>query len=275
MTRLRRYADVALACAVSAAVTLWPAGDLWIARELYRIGPGFAAASGWVGLIYTGVARMWIAAPLFAALLVLGYTRHGAFWRLRRRALWYLLAALLLGPGLLVNTLLKNHWGRARPVHLAEFGGQAAFTPALVPSRECARNCSFPSGHAAAAFFPIAGYWLTRRRRWLVLGSGFGLLVGSTRMARGPHFLSEGLFSGLTVHFSCRLLGAAFGPDSAGETGQPGAKLAVQSAAKLATSLATSLATPPATPPAAQPAVQAPALPGAADTGVAERRRTI
>lgn len=210
MTGVFRYGDLLLACAVSACFVLWPGSDLLIARELYWLGGGFTEASGWVGLIYVGVARFWIAAPLLAVLLVLGYTRRGRFWRAHRTALAYLLLALLLGPGLVVNTVFKNNWGRPRPVHLAEFGRRATFTPALMPSDQCATNCSFPSGHAAAAFFPIAGYWLTRQRRWLVLGLGFGLLVGATRMAMGAHFLSDVLFAGLAVHFTCRALALAF-----------------------------------------------------------------
>ena len=53
------------------------------------------------------------------------------------------LAALLLGPGWVVNEALKNHWGRARPEQVSDFGGAQRFTPALQPADQCVKNCSF------------------------------------------------------------------------------------------------------------------------------------
>ena len=209
MTRFRwRHLDAILLAMTAMVFILWPQLDLVLARRFYVPGAGFALwQSWWVGLTYHAVARFWMLAPLLAGLLLLSLRPR---WRRHRLVLGYLLAVLLLGPGLIANTVLKNHWGRPRPVHLAEFGGRATFTPALQPSDQCPRNCAFVSGHAAAAFYVMALYWATGRRRWLAAGIGFGLFVGLVRMAMGAHFLSDVLFAGFVVYFTCQLLAPLF-----------------------------------------------------------------
>lgn len=209
---LRRYADVLLACSLALVFTLWPQLDLRLAAYFYVPGLGFPAWQlWWVNLTYVVMAKLWIVALLWLSLLLFGFMpRFKRRWARHRLILAYLLAVLLLGPGLIANTLLKDHWGRPRPVHLVQFGGHAVYTPALQPSSQCLHNCSFVSGHAAGAFYPMAGYWVTRRRRWLLGGIVFGLFVGYVRMAMGAHFLSDVLFSGIVVHFTCRLLASLF-----------------------------------------------------------------
>jgi len=203
-----RHADLILVAVTALVFLQWPQLDLQLARLFHVPGQGFTwDRAWWVQLIYVVVARFWVLAPVLAALLLLSLLpRLRQRWRRHRLVVAYLLAALLLGPGLVANTLLKNHWGRPRPVHLAEFGGPAHFTPALEPSRQCPRNCAFVSGHAAAAFYLMAPYWVTGRRRWLAAGIAFGLFVGAVRMVMGAHFLSDVLFAGFVVYFSCQCL---------------------------------------------------------------------
>ena len=209
---LVRRPDVLLACAITLLFALWPQIDLTVATWFYVPGSGFSAwRTWWVNVTYLIVARFWVLALLLFAFLLLSLLpRFRQPWRQRRTAAGYLLAVLLLGPGLLVNTVLKNHWGRPRPVHLEQFGGTTKFTPALQPSTRCATNCAFVSGHAAAAFYLMAGYWVTRQRRYLVAGIGFGLFVGFVRMAMGAHFLSDVLFAGLIVYACCIALAPLF-----------------------------------------------------------------
>lgn len=117
----------------------------------------------------------------------------------------FLLVAALLGPGLLVDIGLKGQLGRARPVQTDVFGGQSSFTPAFVPSDQCASNCSFVSGHVAAASFIMAFGWLGSRRRrlaWLagsLLTAGY---VGWARIAVGGHFLSDVIFAWFAIYFT-------------------------------------------------------------------------
>jgi membrane-associated phospholipid phosphatase len=109
-----------------------------------------------------------------------------------------------LGPGLVVNTVLKDHWGRARPLQIEQFGGSRAFTPAPLPAAQCARNCSFPSGHAALGFSLLAFALLlppgAARRLATAAALGVGVLVGLARIAQGAHFLSDVVYAGLVVY---------------------------------------------------------------------------
>ena len=209
---LRRHADVLLGCSLALVFIVWPQLDLSLAAYFYVPGIGFPAWQlWWVNLTYIVMAKLGIVALVWLALLLFGFMPRFKKRCTRQRInVGFLLAVLLLGPGLIANTLLKDHWGRPRPVHLVQFGGHSVYTPALQPSTQCLRNCSFVSGHAAGAFYLMAGFWVTRRRRWLLGGIAFGLFVGYVRMAMGAHFLSDVLFSGIVVHFSCRFLASLF-----------------------------------------------------------------
>ncbi|MBI3498647.1 MAG: phosphatase PAP2 family protein [Proteobacteria bacterium] len=118
----------------------------------------------------------------------------------------YLILCLALGPGLLVNVVLKEHWGRARPSQIAEFGHDRRFTPALLPANECSHNCSFVSGEVSLGFsFMALGWIAVGRLRPLLLAAAatLGLAMGALRMAQGGHFLSDVLFAGLFTSFLC------------------------------------------------------------------------
>ena len=114
--------------------------------------------------------------------------------------------SLILGPGVIVNSVLKDHWDRARPRTIEVFGGTQKFTPAWVVTNQCSRNCSFTSGHAAAGFAFLVGHFVAKTRLWLVLGLFFGLSIGLTRVAVGAHFLSDVLFSGVVVYLVTALM---------------------------------------------------------------------
>jgi lipid A 4'-phosphatase len=114
---------------------------------------------------------------------------------------WLFFAVCLgIGPGLVANVVMKDQWGRARPSQVVEFGGHKLFTPALIPARQCARNCSFVSGEAASIFvvFYAAALMLPRWSLALVaIGTFGGLGAGLVRMSQGAHFLSDVIFAGV------------------------------------------------------------------------------
>lgn len=116
---------------------------------------------------------------------------------------------LIIGPGLIANVMLKDHWGRARPVKIEQFGGELTFTPALERSDQCRTNCSFVAGEAAsiyAAFFAF-GFLMTRRRKQaLALGVVAGSIAGLIRIAGGGHFLSDVIFAGVFMALVVRSL---------------------------------------------------------------------
>jgi len=128
--------------------------------------------------------------------------------RAKQRAGLFLALMLALGPGLIVNVGFKHAWGRPRPIQCTVFNGDREFLPvgtwAAVPSR----NSSFPSGHAAVAFYLMApGFLVGRNRPWrralyFVGGTVIGLGMGVTRVVQGGHFVSDVLWAGTIVYLT-------------------------------------------------------------------------
>jgi lipid A 4'-phosphatase len=125
-----------------------------------------------------------------------------------------LLIALLLGPGLVVNQLFKENWGRARPHEVTQFGGTQRYTSPLEISDQCQGNCSFVSGHASGAFFILTLSWIFGYRRWFWIGLGVGSIVGLGRILQGGHFFSDVIFSFWAVYFSSQLTATLFKIDA-------------------------------------------------------------
>lgn len=203
--RMRFYFS---ACLLGGVVFgLYPQLDLAFSSLFYEPGVGFVHKDlPWVQALYWTFARLQL--PILA-LLVLGLLWGMVDSRLarQRRVLWFLLLSLLLGPGLVVNEALKNHWGRARPAQVTAFGGSAQYTPPWQLTDQCQKNCSMSSGHAALGFYPLALAWVWRRRRlWVVLGLTTGAWVGLGRILQGGHFLSDVLVSCAVVWGVCALL---------------------------------------------------------------------
>ena len=108
----------------------------------------------------------------------------------------FILLALVLGAGLIVNVLFKEQFGRARPRDVEEFNGIKQFTPAFVITDQCERNCSFSSGHGAGAYFTLALALLFRnKKRALTLAFVYGTGVSIARIAAGGHFFSDNIVS--------------------------------------------------------------------------------
>lgn len=140
-----------------------------------------------------------------------------ALWRYRQgrsmRPALFLLLSLIVGPGLVTNTLLKDNWDRARPQQIVEFGGDKQFSPPLVMSNQCVDNCSFISGDAAFGFwfhsFAYVALFAVRRRRQIFwAGLGVGVFYGVLRISMGAHFLSDVYFAGVFMAMSSALVAA-------------------------------------------------------------------
>jgi membrane-associated PAP2 superfamily phosphatase len=121
---------------------------------------------------------------------------------IRPRATLFVLLSLALGPGLLVNGILKEYWGRARPRELLEFGGDASFSRVWWISDQCGTNCSFVSGEAAGAFWLVALVFIVPKR-WRLPAAAATLALAAaisfTRIAMGGHFVSDVLIAWLLV----------------------------------------------------------------------------
>ncbi len=207
-----RTAALTLALAIlgaAAIFSLFPGIDLAASALFYQPGKGFplaafAPAELWRQTVWAGSVGMFLLALAGSLTGLTGRTLLSVGGRV-----WTFIALLYLaGPVLLVNVILKAHWGRARPAEVAEFGGAAQFTPALVPSDQCLDNCSFVSGEGAAAvvlalaLLAIAPGMrrnapVFARRLWTI--AAFTIAIGTLaqRIATGRHFLSDSVFATL------------------------------------------------------------------------------
>ena len=116
------------------------------------------------------------------------------------RSIIFLTLSMAIGPGLIVNLGLKDHWHRPRPVQIKEFGGPNEFRPVWARDGACEKNCSFVSGEAASAFWLMAPASLAPPP-WqlpaMAAAFGAGITTSVLRVAFGGHFLSDVLFAAL------------------------------------------------------------------------------
>lgn len=201
-----------LLAAALALFLLLPQIDLWVSGLFYVRGQGFVLAN-WPPVEFVFRAIPWVAwgiVLVIAGAAIWLFLTGRPLWRLDRKALWFIAFSTALGPGLLANIVLKDHWGRARPVQIEAFGGPHHFTPAPLPADQCAHNCSFVSGHAALGFSLVAFAFLPPpgrpRRSGIGAAVAFGTLVGLVRIAQGGHFLSDVVYAGLLVFGTTALL---------------------------------------------------------------------
>lgn len=125
-----------------------------------------------------------------------------------KRHIIYLILCLAIGPGLVVNTIFKDNWGRARPFQTENFGGDKKFTPPFIIAGQCETNCSFTSGDPSIGFyfFAFALALPTKRREYSAFAMTLGVIFGATRILQGAHFFSDVIFSGIFVYAVCYLL---------------------------------------------------------------------
>ncbi len=164
----------------------WGTHPVW--TTLYKVGPYLAIILGIAALI--GLSLSW-SKPRFAK------------WR---RVYLFIALLLFLGPGVIVNSALKDNWGRPRPVHVDSMGGKQPFENVFVWN-ESREGRSFPCGHASTGYVLMAGFLLLCRHRrrlaygWLIFGAFFGTLLGVTRMLQGGHFLTDVIWVALIGHY--------------------------------------------------------------------------
>ena len=115
----------------------------------------------------------------------------------------FLLSTLLVGPLLLVNIILKDHWGRPRPNAVDLFGGDSPYVAVWRITNYCDTNCSFVSGETATAFWLMALALVVPRASALpaaIVTAVYAAILSANRIAFGGHFLSDVLISvGLTL----------------------------------------------------------------------------
>lgn len=201
---------------LTAIFTAFPGLDLAVSGYFFSPETGWhsPAETGFHNATYRGFpgfGRLMLL--LILALFALSFVKALTRIKARRALFGFLLAGALLGPVLLVDYTLKGHFGRARPGQVLEFGGTRSFTPAFIPSNQCADNCSFVSGHVSGAAFIMAFGWLGAplvRRRWLIASVAFAGYFAWLRIAAGGHFLSDTLFAWFATYYCLWLTEWAF-----------------------------------------------------------------
>ncbi len=168
----------------------WHQSDLWWVQLLYRHGniPAIIVSAGAL------------------LLLIKSYFKKSGLVKYHKIAI-FLSLAMVLGPGIIVNSIFKDNWGRPRPRDLEIYGGRYSYEAPLTMDRE-SDGKSFPCGHATMGFYffaPAFGLGL-KKRYWYYLLSIFAALYGSWigwgRIIQGGHFLSDVIFAGAMVYLS-------------------------------------------------------------------------
>ena len=206
MNRSGLVITLAVAAATGLLFGLYPRLDLEISAWFFDpVTGGFVAGrttlSGWPRL--GRALAMWtvtaLAVPAGLALLM-KLIRPSMRMLIPARAAVLLMTTLLLAPGLLTNVILKEHWGRPRPIEVREFAGREAFVAWWDPRGGCLHNCSFVAGEGSGAFWTLAPAALAPppvRPLAYAAALGFGAATGVLRIAFGGHFFSDVVFSGV------------------------------------------------------------------------------
>ncbi len=188
------------------AVLVWTGADLGWTSEFYGQG---GANQGWIYGRETPWAQLYDYGEIPPFLLLAGALGlYVAAWLGRarseyKRACLVMILTVVIGPGLLVNGILKEYWGRPRPVQVSEFGGEFKYQKPWEMGVS-GRGKSFTSGHASIGFATSSAVALYPLHPALsvgalVLGITYGIVMGVARVAQGGHFPSDVLWSGIIV----------------------------------------------------------------------------
>jgi lipid A 4'-phosphatase len=137
----------------------------------------------------------------FAALVMISLSYWNKHFVKYRKASLVLVFTLVVGPGLIVNLMLKDHTGRPRPREITEFGGTETYL-CVCEAGKTNEGKSFPCGHCSMGFYLTIPYLFYRQRKkviaWSFLLSGilYGLMIGIARMMAGGHFASDVVWAG-------------------------------------------------------------------------------
>ena len=209
MNRTGLFVVLALAVAIGAIFAAFPDLDLRITRLFFEprsrwfLLTYYMFVDGHMWLLRLRDATMWIVAALAlapVAALILKLLRPAKPMLMSPRSMVFLLGTLALAPGVLANGVLKEHWGRPRPIEVREFTGSDAFVPWWDPRGACDQNCSFISGEGAGAFWTLAPAALAPppvRAAAYTAALAFGATVGTMRIAVGGHFFTDVAFAGV------------------------------------------------------------------------------
>jgi lipid A 4'-phosphatase len=191
--------------AIIILLQFYPNIDLYISQQFYNPTSGFVLKHHIIARILFSSVPVMISVIVASciAILLINYFKHPRYAdRIPNRHVLYILLTIAVGPGLVVNSILKESMGRARPSQIEAFKGSKDFSSAWRMSDQCESNCSFPSGHAAAAFYLTALAFIIPPRYSLyvyLFGMLYGSMLALVRIGQGGHFFSDTVSSLLIV----------------------------------------------------------------------------
>lgn len=181
----------------------FPELDLRVAGLAFNGPKDFTWSTNALATLAHHSVRWWSGAFVLLSVVgaLVGTLRQGRVLGLEARQWSFVLLVFALGPGLLVNAVFKETYGRARPAYVEPLGGDAPFVPALTRGQGCDSNCSFVSGDAAAGFATVALPLAFAQPHPLGIAAAllFGAALGAMRILQGAHFLSDVTFAGIFV----------------------------------------------------------------------------
>src|SRR5262249_53519911 len=203
MNRTGLVIALAVAAMVGLVFGLWPDLDLKLAALFFDPERGGFWRAYDPAYLRARDAAVWlvtlIAAPAVVALAV-KFVWPRRPLTIPGRAIVLMLVTLALAPGGVANLVLKEHWGRPRPIDVTEFGGDEHFRPLWEPRGACPKNCSVVAGEPSGAFWTLAGAAVVPppwRAFAYSAAVAFGAAVGVLRMAAGAHFFTDWIFAGV------------------------------------------------------------------------------
>ena len=171
----------------------WDFGNRFLWRFFYELGT-------FPGAIVCGAAIVGFVLSLFSE-----------EWKRWRQCFLFVILLGAIGPGVVSNLILKEHWGRPRPREVTGLGGRQAFEPILTYDKSSVGK-SFPCGHSTMGYFFVGGFFLLHRYRkrlaffFLSFGLCLGFFMGLGRMCQGGHFFSDVIWAGAIMYFLSLLL---------------------------------------------------------------------
>ncbi|MDB5532531.1 MAG: Membrane-associated enzyme (Acid phosphatase) superfamily [Hyphomicrobiales bacterium] len=210
----KRSILIQLAALVLTAVVLgiWPQIDVDVARMFVRSDGLFFGVSSAGYLLRSIFYALPLVLGAVLLLIWLAARWHAPKWPVpSNRAIAFMVISLALGPGLLVNGIIKEVSHRPRPFHAREVNayGKWDFRPWYRFDGQCESNCSFVSGEASSAMWTLAPALVAPLPvRALAIGASIlvTLATGLWRMALGGHFLSDVLMGALLTSLTVCLL---------------------------------------------------------------------
>jgi lipid A 4'-phosphatase len=188
---------------LAALVTTGPSIDLYISSLFYYGDKQFLIQSYYpISILFRKILLPFLLIYIFVLPLVLFFLPLQKIYfgyKFSLSEIVYVWVSGTVTMLLIVNVVLKNMWGRARPNDISYFNGFQDFTPWYKISKACASNCSFVSGDSSVGFLLIVFYFITKKNTYLYLGLILGSLLGFMRIAAGGHFFSDIIFSQIVV----------------------------------------------------------------------------